>query len=128
MAHFPTTIFGSIYHDRGQIYTKMILHAEVIHKHKMKTIYFKGEKMKQAINKKSLAVIAPANELIKKPFLNEFEVAAITGRAVSTLRNDRHLRRGLPYLKISKRSIRYRTPDVMNFMLARPITFDEVSG
>ena len=84
--------------------------------------------MKQAINKKSLAVIAPANELIKKPFLNEFEVAAITGRAVSTLRNDRHLRRGLPYLKISKRSIRYRTPDVMNFMLARPITFDEVSG
>ena len=58
--------------------------------------------------------IAPANELIKKPFLNEFEVSAITGRAVSTLRNDRHLRRGLPYLKVSQRSIRYRTPDVMN--------------
>jgi len=42
---------------------------------------------------------APANELIQKPFLNEVEVAAITGRAVATLRNDRHLRRGLPYLK-----------------------------
>jgi hypothetical protein len=69
--------------------------------------------------------IAPANELIKKPFLNEFEVSAITGRAVSTLRNDRHLRRGLPYLKVSARSIRYRTPDVMNFMEARPITFNE---
>ena len=68
--------------------------------------------------------IAPANELIKKPFLNEFEVAAITGRAVSTLRNDRHLRRGLPYLKVSQRSIRYRTPDVMNFMEAWPITFE----
>ncbi len=68
--------------------------------------------------------IAPANELINKPFLNEFEVSAITGRAVSTLRNDRHLRRGLPYLKVSQRSIRYRTPDVMNFMEARPITFE----
>lgn len=68
--------------------------------------------------------LASANELIKKPFLNEFEVAAITGRAVSTLRNDRHLRRGLPYLKVSARSIRYRTPDVMNFMEARPITFE----
>jgi len=68
--------------------------------------------------------IAPANELIKKQFLNEFEVSAITGRAVSTLRNDRHLRRGLPYLKVSQRSIRYRTPDVMNFMEARPITFE----
>lgn len=69
--------------------------------------------------------LASANELIKKPFLNEFEVSAITGRAVSTLRNDRHLRRGLPYLKVSARSIRYRTPDVMNFMEARPITFNE---
>ena len=71
--------------------------------------------------------IAPGNQLIQKPFLNEFEVSAITGRAVSTLRNDRHLRRGLPYLRVSKRSIRYRTPDVMHFMEARPITFDEVS-
>jgi len=66
------------------------------------------------------------NELIKKPFLNEREVSAITGRALSTLRNDRFARRGIPYLKISKRSIRYRTPDVLNFMEARPITFDEV--
>ena len=74
--------------------------------------------------KKRRAEIAPANDLLKKPFLNEFEVAAITGRAVSTLRNDRHLRRGLPYLKVSQRSIRYRTPDVMNFMESRPITFE----
>jgi len=68
--------------------------------------------------------IAPANELINKPYLNEFEVSAVTGRAVSTLRNDRHMRRGIPYLKISLRSIRYRTPDVMNFMEATPINFD----
>ncbi len=64
------------------------------------------------------------NELLTKPFLNEAEVALITGRALATLRNDRFLRRGIPYLKISGRSIRYRTPDVMNFMEARPITFE----
>lgn len=67
------------------------------------------------------------NELLTKPFLNEAEVAAITGRALATLRNDRFLRRGIPYLKVSGRSIRYRTPDVMNFMEARPVYFDEVT-
>jgi hypothetical protein len=65
------------------------------------------------------------NELLTKPFLNEAEVAALTGRAVATLRNDRYMRRGLPYLKVSGRSIRYRTTDVMNFMEARPITFHD---
>lgn len=67
-----------------------------------------------------------ASEALKKPYLNEFEVSSITGRAVSTLRNDRFLRRGIPYLKISKRSIRYRTPAVLNFMESRPINFDEI--
>lgn len=81
-----------------------------------------------AVSRKRQIKVAPANELLNKPFLNEFEVAAITGRSVATLRNDRHLRRNLPYLKISHRSIRYRTQDVMNFMQARPIYFDEVTG
>ncbi len=67
----------------------------------------------------------PINELLKKPYLNEFEVAAITGRAVSTLRNERHLRRGFPYLKISKRSIRYKLQDVLAVMEGRRISFDE---
>ena len=79
----------------------------------------------KVVVRKRRVEIAPASELIKKPFLNEVEVSAITGRAVATLRNDRHMRRGLPYLKVSQRSIRYRTPDVMNFMEARPITFNE---
>ena len=64
-------------------------------------------------------------ELLKKPYQNEMEVAALTGRAVSTLRNERHLRRGLPYLKIGKRSIRYKTADVLSFMEARRISFDD---
>jgi len=65
------------------------------------------------------------NELLKKPYLNETEVAAITGRALSTLRNERHLRRGFPYLKVSKRSIRYKTEDVLACMEARRINFDD---
>ena len=65
------------------------------------------------------------NELLKKPFLNEVETAALTGRAVSTLRNERHLCRGIPYLKVSKRSIRYKLDDVLAFMERRRIAFDE---
>jgi hypothetical protein len=63
-------------------------------------------------------------ELLKKPYLNEVEVAAITGRAISTLRNERHLRRGLPYLKVSKRTVRYKTEDVRTFMEGRRISFE----
>jgi predicted DNA-binding transcriptional regulator AlpA len=64
------------------------------------------------------------NELSGKKYLNEKEVAAITGRAISTLRNERFLRKGLPYLKIGGRSIRYKTEDVIAFMESRRITFD----
>ncbi|MDP1991014.1 MAG: hypothetical protein Q8K00_08315 [Syntrophales bacterium] len=64
-------------------------------------------------------------EVLKKPYLNEFEAAAVSGRAVSTLRNERHLRRGLPYLKIGCRSIRYKTEDVTAFMEGRRISFDQ---
>lgn len=63
-------------------------------------------------------------DLLQKPYLNEKEVAAITGRAISTLRNERFMRRGLPYLKISGRSVRYRSQDVIAFMEANLITFD----
>ena len=68
------------------------------------------------------------NELMKKPYLNEMEVAALTGRAVSTLRNERFMRKGLPYLKVGGRSIRYKTEDVISFMEGRRITFDEVTA
>lgn len=64
------------------------------------------------------------NDLSVKKYLNEKEVAEITGRAVSTLRNERFLRKGLPYLKIGGRSIRYLTQDVADFMEARRVTFD----
>ena len=64
-------------------------------------------------------------ELLKKPYLNEMEAAAVTGRAVSTLRNERHLCRGIPYLKIGRRSIRYKMEDILSFMEGRRITFED---
>lgn len=66
--------------------------------------------------------------MLEKPYLNEKEVSAITGRAISTLRNERFLRRGLPYLKIGGRSIRYRSQDVIAYMESRLIIFDEATS
>lgn len=66
-------------------------------------------------------------ELLKKPYLNEVEAAAVTGRAVSTLRNERHLRRGIPYLHVGRRSIRYKIEDIRSFMEMRRIAFGDDS-
>jgi predicted DNA-binding transcriptional regulator AlpA len=68
------------------------------------------------------------NQMLEKPYLNEKEVAAITGRAISTLRNERFMRKpgSLPYLKIGGRSVRYKSEDVIAYMEGRRITFDEV--
>mgnify|MGYP001393534886 CR=1 FL=1 len=62
--------------------------------------------------------------LLGKPYLNEKEVAVITGRALSTIRTDRHMRRGIPYLKITAKSVRYKTQDVLSYMESRRVTFD----
>jgi hypothetical protein len=48
-------------------------------------------------------------------YLNEKEVAAITGRAVQTLRNDRHKGQGFAYTKFG-RSIRYSLSDILGAM------------
>jgi len=79
-------------------------------------------------NRKRCKQIAPDNELIKKLYLNEKEVAQITGKAVSTLRNERFQRKGLPYRKIGKRSVKYLTQEVISYMEARRITFNENEG
>ena len=48
-------------------------------------------------------------------YLKEEEVSSITGLALSTLRNDRFLKKGIPYLKVG-RSVRYSLSDVIEFM------------
>jgi len=48
-------------------------------------------------------------------YLTEKQVSKITGRALSTLRNERSKGKGIPYLKIG-RSVRYNFEDVVEFM------------
>ena len=48
-------------------------------------------------------------------YLTEVQVAEITGRALSTLRNERFCRRGIPYVKVG-RSVRYSLEDVIRHM------------
>lgn len=52
--------------------------------------------------------------------VNEHEAARLLGLSVQTLRNWRHLRRGLPYCKHG-RAIRYRLADIEAFQLQNRI-------
>ena len=48
-------------------------------------------------------------------YVDENKVSKITGRAVQTLRNDRFLKKGIPYIKVG-RSVRYDLQAVIDFM------------
>jgi hypothetical protein len=58
-------------------------------------------------------------------YLTENEVSRITRRALQTLRNDRHRRRGIPYVKVG-RSVRYKLVDVYEFMESRRIETEDL--
>ncbi len=53
-------------------------------------------------------------------YLTEDEVAEITKVSLSTLRNNRFMRKGISYVKIG-RSVRYNLSDVIQFMESRKI-------
>ena len=61
--------------------------------------------------------------ILKKIYLTEIEVAFITGLSIFTLRNDRFLCKGIPYLRVGARKIMYRMVDVIQYMERRRITF-----
>ena len=52
-------------------------------------------------------------------FMTEREVAQFLNRSVRTLRNDRWLGRGIPYVKVG-RTVRYRFADVQAYVNSRP--------
>ena len=61
-------------------------------------------------------------------YIDEQEVARVTGRALSTLRNERFNRRGIPYYKVG-RSVRYSLQDAIDFMEAHRVqTGDGLNG
>jgi len=51
----------------------------------------------------------------KAKYLTEKEAANLTGFSLSTLRNHRHLGKGIPYIKAGK-SVRYSFADILHFM------------
>ena len=52
---------------------------------------------------------------MEQKYVNEKKVAELIDLGVQTLRNDRHLGRGLPYSK-KGRSVRYALDDVEKYM------------
>jgi hypothetical protein len=59
--------------------------------------------------------------MAEKKWLTEKEVAEMTGRSVQSLRNDRSMKRGIPYFKLGK-SVRYAINDVVSWMNSRRIS------
>ena len=56
-----------------------------------------------------------SNLLIDQQLVTERQVADILQKSVQSLRNDRCLKKGLPYCKLG-RSVRYRIADVEKFI------------
>ena len=59
-------------------------------------------------------------KIIEDKLYKEEETAAYLSNSVATLRNDRHLGRGLPYVKLG-RSIRYRGADILAYIESHTI-------
>jgi hypothetical protein len=55
-----------------------------------------------------------------KQYITEKQVALITARALSTLRNERSAGVGIPYIKCG-RSVRYSLADVFDYMESRKV-------
>ena len=58
-----------------------------------------------------------------KRYLNEQEVSVITGFKLPTLRNHRHLRKGIPWIKAGS-SIKYDPEDVESYMQSHRVDPD----
>lgn len=62
---------------------------------------------------------------LKKEYLTEKEVSEMTGIALSTLRNARHLGKLFPYTKLNK-SVRYLKADIIEYMSVRRIKTKDI--
>ena len=69
-----------------------------------------------------MKMLVEANTTPPERWLNEKEVAAMTGMSVHTLRSHRQKRCGIPYAKFGS-SVRYSEVVVRNHMSSCQITF-----
>lgn len=83
----------------------------------------KAEKKKTTLKTRGGIDLLTIEIIKKKLYLTEFEVSYLTGLSVFTLRNDRFLRKGIPYLRIGARKIMYKMTDVVAYMERRRISF-----
>ena len=74
----------------------------------------------KTLNENEVAEIPDDGDRLIPKYVSEVVVADIVDQGVSTLRNNRHLGRGIPYVKIG-RSIRYDLNDVYEYMKKRKI-------
>lgn len=63
-------------------------------------------------------------EKISPVYISEKDVSILTGFALSTLRNARFNRKGIPYHKIG-RSCKYKINEVLDYMDSHKIEFGE---
>ena len=70
-----------------------------------------------------LLTLVGATMKTEQILVNEHKAAKRTDQAVQTLRNDRHNRRGLPYVKLG-RSVRYAVVDIDSYIKSHRISFD----
>ncbi len=61
---------------------------------------------------------------IQNEYLKESEVSKITRQALSTLRNNRFNRKGIPYIKVGK-SVVYSKEDVIAYIESRRVQTDQ---
>jgi hypothetical protein len=59
-----------------------------------------------------------------QPLVDEQEAAKLLKRGVQSLRNDRSMRRGLPYIKVG-RSVRYSLEDIQEYLKAHRVKPEE---
>jgi Helix-turn-helix domain len=61
-----------------------------------------------------------------QPLVDERETARLLKRKLQTLRNDRSMKRGLPYIKVG-RSVRYSVEDIENYLQAHRVNTGEAA-
>ncbi|SFJ25016.1 helix-turn-helix transcriptional regulator [Albimonas pacifica] len=62
--------------------------------------------------------------MIPRTYLSAAETAELTGISVSKLAKDRMSGKGLPYVAVSRRCVRYARADIDAFMRARRVACD----
>ena len=77
--------------------------------------YFEGEPNNGFAFFFNISMKGGTRKMNNQEYLTETEVADLTKFSIQTLRNHRHMSRGIPYLKIN-RAVRYRPEDVKGYM------------